>query len=336
MSNSITGSIFGFPMAELLSESQVNLNTIKKPFDVLRTKWQNDLDRNFYNIFEGLDDLCQNGDKIASLVINEAVNEAIKALVKYQIYEISEDTFFQEHMTSFSWNKDFSVITLKLEEIIEDTAQLDAYRTLRRQSRDRYVGYDAASEGIAIAKNLSSNVGHGLFNMMAKGVTAVGNSIKKEQIFKDSDTKHHYIESIDKIIQSAYIATVDAINEINGEVLHEYTNQDRRRAEALIENVLKERVPEEHRLSALIQAICVYPYNRSAYQALFAIYGNDNGSLDRIMNFLGLEDLTKDREQAFLKKLEKLPLITIDDCRANLPILQEYANKIGYEDFGHC
>jgi hypothetical protein len=65
---------------------------------------------------------------------------------------------------------------------------LHAHRTARRKNRDKWVGYNASGQGEAFAKNITSNIGHGVFNLAAAGLSAIGDSIKKNDIFKSQST----------------------------------------------------------------------------------------------------------------------------------------------------
>ena len=77
-----------------------------------------------------------------------------------------------------------NIIASKYEAIVEKTEDSHAYRTARRKNRDKWVGYNASGQGEAFAKNITSNIGHGVFNLAAAGLNAIGDSIKKNEIFK--------------------------------------------------------------------------------------------------------------------------------------------------------
>jgi hypothetical protein len=86
-------------------------------------------------------------------------------------------------------------------------------------------------------------------------------------------------------------------------------------------------------LPSLIKAIQLYPYNRDTYILLLSNFGDHNRSLEAVMNYFGITSLSNEKKKIFELKRSKVSLVSLDDCLVNLPILEEYAKSIGYEDF---
>lgn len=327
-------SLYNIPISQMFNESQLNTNQIKTTFDQLQKKWLLDLSENFKDKFENLDDLYKKGDFVASQVISESLDQAMLILATHKIYSIGEDQFFHSNVSRyFTWDEDFSVITKQLEDIIENSEELDQYRTQRRKNRDRYIGYGAHGEGQAMFKNFASNVGHGLFNVMAKGITEINNHIQKQEIFDNPKTKKQFLLSIQNIISATYCGTVDFLSSIDGVEIHQYGDDDIHKSKALLDSINKGRVPESETLPILLEAMLSYPYHREVFIALFKRYGHDNFKLDELMEYFGHNNLQPERLALFRNKMQGMSFTTVEQCSSNLPLLKEYADKLGFSDF---
>lgn len=315
-------------------KNKVETNLVRVPFYSIALNWHEKIKREFFQIFSTLDKLYEEIDTYADQVRIESINQGMKVLASYGIYDFTEEQFYKNFMSKYdTWDEDFSIIADQYEAIVERTEELNAHRTARRQNRTKWVGYTAEGEGRAFAKNLSSNIGHGAFNLVAAGFTAIGNSIKKDEIFKNTDTLNQTAVSLYNIPIAAFNATIDAVNsELDG-TFHNYTNEDSAKVEAIIDGIKKNRIPEESILPSLIRAIQLYPYNRDIYITLLSNFGDSSRKLDDLVNHFGIPSLSNEKKQIFDIERSKFNLSSLDDCKENLPILKDYANSIGYSDF---
>ena len=258
----------------------------------------------------------------------------MKFLATHDIYDMTEQQFYQNFMSDYdTWDEDFNIIASKYEAIVEKTEDSHAYRTARRKNRDKWVGYNASGQGEAFAKNITSNIGHGVFNLAAAGLNAIGDSIKKNDIFKSQSTLNQVAEGLYNIVIAAFEATIDAINSEIGNKFHKYSNEEASKVEAIVEGINSGRIPEDKVLPSLIKAIQLYPYDRDTDILLLSNFGDHNRSLEAVMNYFGITSLSNEKKKIFELKRSKVSLVSLDDCLVNLPILEEYAKSIGYEDF---
>lgn len=318
-----------------LSAQRVATNTIWVAFSRIAESWHKSITENFFNRFDNLEDLYRNGENLANEVRSSVIEQGMKCLSNVGIYHISEQQFYEQFFAPLdAWDENFESVAIQFEEIFNRTDELDSYRTARRQNRRQWVGYGAKSAVYeADGKNLVSNVGHGVFNLMAKGVTAIGNAIKKDEIFKAPSTKNAVVNGVANLIEAGFHATLAAINSEQAGTLHEPTADEISKARAIVENVNKGRIPKESVLPSLIKALEIYPYERDVYIALLSIFGGDNSRLDEAADYFGVASLQDVKQDLFEAKLSTVSLVTVKDCKSNLPWLQEFANNLCYKEF---
>ena len=315
-------------------QNKAETNAIRKVFYQMAFDWHENINNNFFNIFNDLDDLYNKSDSYANQVRHESISQAMRFLAAYEIYDMTEQQFYQNFMSDYdTWDEDFNIIASKYEAIVERTENLHAYRTARRKSRDKWVGYNAGGQGEALAKNITSNIGHGVFNLAAAGLNAIGDTIKKNDIFKSSSTLNQVADGLYNIVIAAFEATIDAINSEIGNAFHKYSNEESSKVEAIVEGISSGRIPEDKILPSLIKAIQIYPYNRDTYILFLSNFGDHDRSLEAVMNYFGIASLANEKKKIFELKRSKVSLASLEDCLVNLPILEEYAKSIGYEDF---
>ena len=316
------------------SQNKAETNAIRKVFYQMAYDKHENIKNNFFNIFNDLDDLYNKSDSYANQVRHESISQAMKFLATHDIYDMTEQQFYQNFMSDYdTWDEDFNIIASKYEAIVEKTEDSHAYRTARRKNRDKWVGYNASGQGEAFAKNITSNIGHGVFNLAAAGLNAIGDSIKKNDIFKSQSTLNQVAEGLYNIVIAAFEATIDAINSEIGNKFHKYSNEEASKVEAIVEGISSGRIPEDKILPSLIKAIQLYPYNRDIYILFLSNFGDHDRSLEVVMNYFGIASLANEKKKIFELKRSKVSLASLEDCLVNLPILEEYAKSIGYEDF---
>ncbi|MEQ4619018.1 MAG: hypothetical protein ABN482_13370 [Corticimicrobacter sp.] len=316
-----------------IPSAKINANLIRKDFNVLAINESDLILSNFYGRFSNLDDLYEQSDGLAHEVLSKAIDQAMKILASHEIYEVTEEQLYSRFAGAYvTWDEDFEPIAAQYETIAENTAELDAHRTARRQNRAKWVGFNQQAVYQADAKNLISNVGHGVFNLMAKGVTAIGNSIKKDEIFKNRETVSIVSDGVKNIINAVFLGTVDAINSFNPGVIYSYSSDEISKAAALVESIEKGRIPEEKILLNFLKAIEYYPYSQKIYTLIFQNFGGDNGKLNAIISYFGMRNLDSERKMLFDKRIKEANIYTIADFQHNIEILRGYASRIEYPE----
>lgn len=318
----------------VLASEKVSTNAVYVAFMQLEQAQRSRVADGFDQMFTDLDGLYERADIVANEIRALAIEEAMKVLAGHGLYEVSEQLFFDRFMDPYDeWDQDFEPIASSYEAMVEHTAELDAYRTARRQNRAKWVGFNERGVRDADAKNLISNVGHGVFNLMAKGVTAISNAIKKDEIFKNPQTLAIVRDGMGNIVTAAREGVIEALNMLKPGSVYLYSQDEIDRSSAIIEHVLKERVPAADRLSALLRAIEAFPYNRDAYVSLLTHGGFDEGRLDSVVEYFGLAALLPEKKQLFEGRRRGVDLSTLEALDVQLPGLIAYSKSIGYTSF---
>lgn len=323
-----------FGTAIVFAPDKVSTNAIRIAFTQLELAQRRRIADGFVDLFSNLDGLYERADLIANEIRGLAVEQAMKVLAAHGLYEVSEQQFFDRFMDPYdSWDRDFEPIVDAYEAMVERTAELDAQRTARRQNRSKWVGLNERGVHQADAKNLISNVGHGVFNLMAKGVTAIGNAIKKDEIFKSPQTLARVRDGMGDIVAAAREGVIEALSTLKPGAVYLYSQDEVARAAAIVEHVRKGRVPDADLLPALLRAIEAFPYNRDAYVLLLQHGGCDAGRLDAAVAYFGLAALDPERKELFEARRRGVDLSTLEAIDAQLPALIAYAQAIGHAPF---
>lgn len=317
------------------SQSKLDTNQVRQAFSTIASAWSQKINADFYDLFSNLDSLYENGDDLAHEIRSQAIGQGIKFTVAHGIYDLDEERFYDTFMLHYdSWDEDFDVLAEQYEAIVERSAELDAHRTNRRRGRRQWVGYGTErAVHDADAKNLMSNIGHGVFNLMAKGVSAIGDSFKKDEIFKDQATVKAFADGASNIVHAAYLATLDAINADSPGKLHAYSKDEIRKSQAITENIEKGLIPDDAELPAAIKAISAYPYNERIYPILLRKFGGDQGRLDGVVEHFGMGSLLEEKRALIQEQLLHCDLNSVESLNTSRPNIERYAQFICYDRF---
>lgn len=317
-----------------LSTDKASTNAIRIVFNDLENTHRNRITKNYENLFSNLDELYEKADVVANEIRDQAIDQAMKFLAAHGLYEISEQQFFEQFMDDYdNWDIDFEPIAGAYEDMLEQTANLDAYRTARRKNRSKWVGLNERGVHQADAKNLFSNVSHGVFNLMAKGVTAIGNAIKKDEIYKNPRTLERVRDGMGDIVAAPREGTIEALQKLKPGSVYLYSDDEMERAAAIAEHVNKGRIPEAEILSALIRAAETFPYDRDVFVLLLNNCGYDSGRLDSAVEYFGLKPLDQEKKKLFEHRRRSTDLSNLEALNVHLPQLVTYSKFIGYMPF---
>lgn len=331
------GHIIEFPAPKVFS------NSIHRAYRPIEERWHNRIIDDFYKIFENLDEVYQNSDSLAQSVLCESVNAALGILVENSIYDIDEQNFLEGYLSKYEiWDEHFELVASQYEAIIQETAQKDAHRTQRRLNRSKLVGFGPAPsrengyrspQSYANFSNAVDNIGHGIFNMMAKGVTAIENSIKKDKIFKNPTTVNALDSAVSSIILASKAAVIDALNERHSEKIHNYTKEEVQKTNAILANFENGRIPESDIQKEIIGLFSIYPYDERIYKHLLSKFGADSGKLDAAAEYFSISSLAKEKEKIFRLKLNNANLSSVDAIQSNINLFRDFANSIGHSGY---
>ncbi|ASK33651.1 hypothetical protein CEK62_04220 [Alcanivorax sp. N3-2A] len=313
------------------TEKKYLTNEVWIAFYDISSVWKRNIAEGFYEKFSDLDDLYVKFDELASSVVSEAVDKALTVLSQNGVYDLGENDFVGQFMDRYiTWNDDVGSIMNSYEDIIERTEDLDAYRTARRNNRRMWAGYTEKGVYDADGKNFVNNVGHGVFNLLAKGITALDNHSKKNEIFSDPTTKDLVVSGVCNLVDAACNATVDALGSLTERRIHKYSDGDKAKVSAIIENIEKGRVPEHDILNALIGAFEFYPYDRRIYFLFLKWFGDEGAELDGAAAIFGIHGLDDERRLLIALKCKEIDWGTPEGIDRAMDEARCYASYIHY------
>jgi len=323
----------------LVAPDRVAYNAIRCKYQSFATgaaeKFSIEYDKNFKSI----DDVHEQCTNVVMALLLPAMDEAIRDLVAYEIYDVNVSEFESYFSPFFSWDDDFSIIDDKYLEIVLQTAELDAYRAARRESRGKWVGGGFGMGGAikgamqAGALNMAAGAAHGLFNMAAKGFSAIENKLKKSDLFNDPRTKAHLVDAVYRVVFNTHFALIHALNDKNPDcVAGIVSDADSAKATRLYENVAAGRVPSGTTTKVILEAFRLNPYDESFYRYWFKTHGDNAGELESLENYFGVHVSKKIKQDLITARKATLDITTPEACEQSIANLEEYARSIGYKE----
>lgn len=330
MSGRVTFSILGHGFD--LPEGKVRTNSIWQEFSHISSVWENRVNDEFFSLFNNLDEVYTGLDGLAASIAEDSINKALPFLTGAGVYEINEDVFFRDYMAGYvSWDDDVLPVVNKFEAIVAETQDLDAYRTARRESRRQWVGFSERAVYAADARNFNSNIAHGVFNMLAKGVTALENMARKDEIYNATSTREVISKSAYNLVEAAYLATVDAMRAAASIDVYAYSEAEKSKVSAIIDNINKSRVPDSDVVPALVRCLEVYPYDDRVFKAIIDKVGISDQGVASVCEFFGFKGLQEHRRKLFEVWCSGLAAKSVGDVEALIPRIKSYAESIDYE-----
>lgn len=324
----------------LISPAREEYNTIRQKYQMLAEYAASQFSNSYAVNFKSIDDVHEKCTVIMMSLLEPVVEVAIQDLIEYKVYDVDINQFEAYFSDHFTWDNDFAVIDEKYLSIVMKAEELDAYRTERRQSRGQWVGGGFGIEGAvkgamkAGALNIATGAMHGTFNLMAKGVNAVGDAMKKSALYDDPETKSHLTAAVYKVILNTHFALINAINEEKPTTISGFVSkEDASKAKRLLENVSKGRIPQELIKSQLIQINVLNPYEYGFYTYWINEYGDKYGELESIESHFGIAVSSEFKKDLISVRKATLDLSTPESCETSLIDLEEYAKSIGYLGF---
>jgi TPR repeat protein len=268
------------------SQDRIDYNKWRLHFDSLAAKYANQYMSQYYQKYGGLDDFAGKGYGDGWRVIGKALSETIQICVNHKRFDIDENYFLDHYGEDcFSyWVDSFYEINDKYMEIVLKSDQLDAYRTQRRLGRGRIIGggfgLEGAIKGIATAGgiNMAAGAVHGAFNLVGKGITMVGNSIKKSNVYNSEETKNIVWSGIYRSIFVMHTALCDILG-------IPFTLQVDK-ANSLWSNI--GRMQKKDVFTNIVNILSLNPYKKEVYEFCIEAYGDEEGEVQIMADFFGI------------------------------------------------
>jgi Asp-tRNA(Asn)/Glu-tRNA(Gln) amidotransferase C subunit len=246
--------------------------------------------KEYYKKVGNLDNFIEKGMEIGSKIINLYVGKLLDELVKLNIYDWTLNSIESKYGKIYlkDWVMAFVDVENQYMEIVLHGEQLDAYRIARRENRGRWqgggFGLEGAVKGAAMAgaMNLVSGAVYGTANLIGKGITMAGDSIKKRGIYTNQDTIASLTNGIMLSVFRLHFVLCDILKiptmPINAE-----------KSQALLENLSRiQDVQKQQEL--IVQGLFYNPYNSKLYKFAVENMKDKKGELQKFADFFGYKE----------------------------------------------
>lgn len=146
-----------------------------------------------YKKMENIDTLVRRGYDIASNILLDKAEQCAEFLVGYGIYSYSGEALIGLISDSY-FDNEFEKIQDWYIETINDQTEKENYRRMRKQYRNKWVGYGIGTQAAMSARiqastlNAMSGMAHGMANAVGNTFTAIGTVMSKSAKYNDDNT----------------------------------------------------------------------------------------------------------------------------------------------------
>lgn len=303
----IFGESLDFP------EESVKYLEVRKEFVQLADK-QKGLFTEFFNSkYSNLDELVQNGFEQGMGFIAPAIELSLKHLTLYEIYDFDEKAIVEALFEKCNSYEDaVEKIYEAYQRIVLSEAELDEYRTRRREGRGGIIGggfgVGGAIKGMMIAGAANAAIGavHMAFNGVGKIFTSIGSSIEKHKVFDAEKNNQTLPKAVWQMIYNSHFLFIDILNKTKGsEVIKPLFSEERaNKAQAILTNLQKFPPSDKDILKRkYIEIIQLCPFSKDLFKCILRDFGDANGGLVAFTQMIGIDIFSHKKElikQSFL------------------------------------
>lgn len=303
----ILGESLDFP------EESVRYLEVRKAFIQLADKQQSSFVEHFDSKYNSLDDLVESGFEEGISFIAPAIELTLRHLTQYEIYDFDEKVIAK---SLFQECKSYEVAVERLHEsyqkIVLSEAELDEYRTRRREGRGQIIGggfgVGGAIKGMVMAGAANAAIGavHMAFNGVGKVFSSIGSSIEKNNVLNSEKENHTLAKAIWQMIYNAHLLLIRNLNEAKGvEVIKPlYTEERASKAQAILKNLQKFPPTDKEVLKRkYIEIVQLCPFSKDLFKSVLRDFGDSNQGLVAFAGMIGIDIFPHKKElikQSFL------------------------------------
>lgn len=290
-----------------LNDKQKKYNDFRNKYVSLSLESARQFSNQFESNFETLEQLIQGAPIFADQHVNSAIQTAIEDLANHGIFDVNTEHFKLTFFRAYDkWSQAYEAVFEKYAEIVFTAAELDAYRTARRENRGKIIGggfgLEGAVGGIAVAgaANMAVGVIHGMFNISAKALDAFGDYSKKNKIIRNPQLKLDLISALEETVLNVHLAVIDILylskpGALDFEKVSISNQEKARRIFSNLEHGLLGTVDLK---KVLMQLISLDPYRIDFYIFSMDRLGDSDGSLSNVAKYFHL-DLENEKHKVF-------------------------------------
>lgn len=273
-----------------------NYNVFHCRYQNMTEKVLNEFPIEYKKNFSGIEQVLAGYLALCEKYLSSVIKAAVNDLIHNKVFDIDADAFLELHkkrMRGFSCYHAFEELEAKYENILDDQAEKNAYRTARRQNRGRWVGggfgVGGAIKGAvqAGAFNAVGGIAHGTANVIGSAFSAVGTSVKKAALFNDSEILENLQFSLVYDCESVVFTLVEILKK-RGYTIRAVNADEEKKAEAMFKNLYSSSFPASERLSTAIKVLLTNPYEIKYYHFLVDQFLDENREVDAFAQYFGL------------------------------------------------
>jgi len=310
-------------------------NNIRKKYQEKGEEVSKEFDDQFNVLFDDMDELHDKCPKIAQKYLINTVDTAIRDIIEEGITDVSDEIFITKYASpQLTWQDDFLKIDDQYMKIILDSKVYDEYKNSRSSSSGQFMGGGFGVEGavtgmaIATAANLAIGAVGGVLNAATDGLNNLGIKHLKVKLFNDPNTRLHLVMSIYRLVFQIHLAVIDVIHEKSGNVIYEkVSGLDQSKANAIFENIQKERIPEKDVKKSLIAALQLDPYVKDVYEYWFNNFGDPDNELMSLVNYFGIRNISKPQKTISLQSEENNKNENAQNSSRNIDVEEDVITK---------
>lgn len=252
--------------------------------------------REAYEELGSLDAFHEKGYDIGNTLIFIIIDKAVRICTKANRYDINVDRFLEldtDNIITRPWTEAFLAIDEEYIKIQDTILSEEQRRELRKNSRARMIGTGLGLEAGAV--NLATGAIHSIFNSIGNAFTRANANNKKKAIYNNEKIILYLQEQLEKSIKNISII-------LAYEVFDLYPfEKNIQNAKAIIDNINANRIPTNHILDAILDALEINPFEMSLYnKGRQYLSGTDLKTLDSMAEFFGINELQQARIKQFL------------------------------------
>ena len=225
-------------------------------------------------------------------------------LASNDIFDVSRKSFEKSIWDLSGAEEYYDCIAELYNNIIEEQAEAEAYRAMRKETRGRVIGggigLGGAIKGMATAgaMNAVSGIGHSIVNSIGNLRSSISASSSKAALYQNENTFEILNKGLDQCVKDIFIQYMDFVNEYKEnegeEICFDGSCYDLSKSDTLLENA--EKYPEK-RKELLVKAFRFCPYNYNLYEYIFTTFEEEQGNIFNIAKNYNI-DLSDNVEQA--------------------------------------
>jgi hypothetical protein len=226
------------------------------------------------SIFFANEHVQANLERISQEYLSFIADIAIRDIILYDINDIDDDLFLNLYnIKNLSWADDISEVNDEYIKIVMNFSSQQEYLEFKNNNKSGGVigggfGLEGAVAGVAVASIANAAIGlvSGALNTVGEGLNSVEVNRRLSQLFKNPLTKATLSDAIFKLIYNAHYTVVDIVTERKVISLFDVvTLDDEYKAQAILKNIKKSRIPNDKIAKCLIQCFGFNPFLEEIY-----------------------------------------------------------------------